>query len=82
MEVIVETAGERREVADTLELIAATWAEIGIRLLVRPMDRDILRNRAYAGRSMMVAWYGWNNGIPTADAAPFELAPVDQANFS
>ncbi len=82
MEVIVETAGERREVADTLELIAATWSEIGIRLLVRPMDRDILRNRAYAGRSMMVAWYGWNNGIPTPDAAPFELAPVDQANFS
>ena len=31
---------------------------------------------------MMVAWYGWNNGIPTPDAAPFELAPVDQANFS
>ena len=82
MEVIVETAGERREVADTLELIAATWARVGIRLLVRPLDRDILRNRAYAGRSMMVAWYGWNNGIPTREAAPFELAPVDQANFS
>jgi peptide/nickel transport system substrate-binding protein len=82
MEMIVETAGERREVADTLELIAATWARAGIRLLVRPMDRDILRNRAYAGRSMMVAWYGWNNGIPTREAAPFELAPVDQANYS
>ena len=82
MEIIVETAGERREVADTLELIAATWARVGIRLLVRPMDRDILRNRAYSGRSMMVAWYGWNNGVPTADAAPFELAPVDQANYS
>jgi peptide/nickel transport system substrate-binding protein len=65
-----------------LELIAATWARAGIRLLVRPMDRDILRNRAFSGRSMMVAWYGWNNGVPTADAAPFELAPVDQANFS
>ena len=31
---------------------------------------------------MMVAWYGWNNGIPTPDAAPSELAPVDQANFT
>ena len=82
MEIIVETAGERREVADTLELVAATWGRIGIRLLVRAMDRDILRNRAYAGQSMMVAWYGWNNGVPTPDAAPFELAPVDQANFS
>ena len=46
------------------------------------LDRDILRNRAFSGRSMMVSWYGWNNGVPTADAAPFELAPVDQANFS
>jgi len=82
MEIVIETAGERREEADTLELIAATWKEVGIRLLVRPLDRDILRNRAFAGRSMMVAWYGWNNGVPTADAAPTELAPVDQANFS
>lgn len=82
MEIIIETAGERREVADTLELITATWARAGIRLLVRSLDRDILRNRAYSGQSMMVAWYGWNNGIPTADAAPSELVPVDQANYS
>ncbi|MEM7507722.1 MAG: ABC transporter substrate-binding protein [Pseudomonadota bacterium] len=82
MEIVLETAGERREVQDTLELIAATWKRIGIRLLVRPLDRDILRNRAYAGRSMMVAWFGWNNGVPTPEAAPFELAPVDQANFT
>lgn len=82
MEIVLETAGERQEVADTLELVTATWGKMGIRLLVRPLDRDILRNRAYAGRSMMVAWYGWNNGIPTPDAAPFELAPVDQSNFT
>jgi peptide/nickel transport system substrate-binding protein len=82
LEVIVETAGERGETADTLELIAATWEKVGIRLLVRPLDRDILRNRAYAGQSMMVAWYGWNNGVPTAEAPPSELSPVDQANFT
>ncbi|MEM8698630.1 MAG: ABC transporter substrate-binding protein, partial [Pseudomonadota bacterium] len=82
MEIFLETAGERREVEDTLELVAATWKKLGIRLLVRPLDRDILRNRAYAGRSMMVAWFGWNNGVPTPEAAPFELAPVDQANFT
>ncbi|MEL6218193.1 MAG: ABC transporter substrate-binding protein [Pseudomonadota bacterium] len=82
LEIYVETAGERQEIADTLELIAATWERIGVRLLVRPLDRDILRDRAYSGRSMMVAWYGWNNGIPTPEAEPRELAPVDQANFS
>ena len=82
MEIVLESAGERREEQDTLELVTATWKKLGIRLLVRPMDRDILRNRAYAGRSMMVAWFGWNNGVPTPDAAPFELAPVDQATFT
>ncbi len=82
MEIIIETAGERREVEDALEIIGATWAEIGIRLHVKAMDRDILRNRAYAGRSMMVAWSGWNIGIPTSETAPIELAPIDQANYS
>ncbi len=82
MEIIVETAGERQEEEDVLELIADTWADIGIRLLVKPQDRDVLRNRAYAGHAMMVAWYGWNIGIPTADMAPKELAPVDQATMS
>ena len=82
MQIVIETAGERREVADTLELVAATWGRLGIRLLVRPLDRDILRNRAFAGSSMMTAWFGWNNGVPTADSSPAELAPVDQATLS
>lgn len=82
LEIILETAGERQEVADALEIVTVTWAKIGVRLLVRTLDRTILRNRAYAGNTMMVAWYGWNNGIPTPDAAPTELAPVEQTNFS
>lgn len=82
LEIVIETAGERREVTDTLEIIAATWAELGIRLLVRPQDRNVMRNRAYSGRTMMVAWYGWNAGVPTPETAPSELAPVDQANFT
>jgi peptide/nickel transport system substrate-binding protein len=82
MEIVVETAGERQEEEDVLELIAATWEQLGIRLHVKPQDRDVLRNRAYSGRAMMVAWYGWNIGIPTADIPPVELAPVDQATLS
>ncbi|MEM1345547.1 MAG: ABC transporter substrate-binding protein, partial [Pseudomonadota bacterium] len=81
-EIIIETAGERQEVEDTLEIVKETWKQIGIRLMVRPTDRTILRNRAYAGLCMMVAWYGWNNGIPTPDAEPSELAPVMQTNFN
>ncbi|MEM7743314.1 MAG: ABC transporter substrate-binding protein [Pseudomonadota bacterium] len=82
MEIVIETAGERSEVEDTLELISVTWEKLGIRLLVKPQDRDVLRNRAYAGMTMMVAWYGWNAGIPTPDSTPSELAPVDQATFT
>ena len=82
LEIVVESAGERREEADAMQLLAETWAEIGIRLIFRPLDRDILRNTAYRGAAMMPVWSGWNNGIPTADYPPTELAPVDQANFS
>lgn len=82
MQIVIETAGERAEVEDTLELITKSWAELGIRLLVKPQDRDVLRNRAFAGQTMMVAWYGWNVGIPTADATPTDLVPLDQATFS
>ena len=80
--IVIETAGERAEVEDTLELVTASWKELGIKLLVKPQDRDVLRNRAYAGETMMVAWYGWNVGIPTARTAPKELAPVDQATYT
>ncbi|MEM7499234.1 MAG: ABC transporter substrate-binding protein [Pseudomonadota bacterium] len=81
MDIVIETAGERREEEDALQIVSATWARIGLRLLVKPLDRDILRTRAYAGRSMMVSWWGWNNGVPTADSAPDEVAPVMQASF-
>lgn len=82
LEIVVETAGERPEEADALELVAEMWAEVGIKLIFRPLDRDILRNKAYAGEAMMPVWTGWNNGLPTADAPPLDLAPVDQTNFA
>ncbi|RMF40189.1 MAG: ABC transporter substrate-binding protein [Alphaproteobacteria bacterium] len=82
LEIVVETAGERQEESDALELVAEMWAEVGVRLIFRPLDRDILRNKAYSGQSMMPVWYGWNNGLPTPDAPPSDLAPVDQTNFS
>jgi peptide/nickel transport system substrate-binding protein len=82
LEVIAETAGERGEEIDALELVAEMWREIGVKLIFRPLDRDILRNKAFAGEAMMPVWFGWNLGIPTPDAAPTEVAPVDQAVFS
>lgn len=81
LEVIVETTGERPEVADTLQIVAETWRDIGVRLLVRTVDRDVLRNRVYAGQVMMAVWTGWDNGVPEPDSDPVELAPMAQDNF-
>ena len=58
------------------------WKDVGLKMIFRPLDRDILRSKAYTGESMMPVWYGWNNGVPTPDASPSALAPVDQTNFS
>lgn len=82
LEVIVESAGEKPEVADALQIIAETWRDIGVRLLVRMVDRDVLRNRVYAGQTMMAVWGGWDNGVPDPDSSPGELAPMTQENFS
>lgn len=81
LELIVETAGERSEEVDALELITETWREIGVKLLARPSDRDILRNRAYAGQTMMTVWSGWDLGVPTTELAPDELAPTRQSTL-
>ena len=78
LEIIVETMGERAEEVDALQLIGETWRELGIKLLVRPSDRNILRTRAYAGRTMMTVGKGWDNGIPGPGTSPKELAPTMQ----
>lgn len=82
LEIIVETAGERVEEEDLLALITESWAKLGIRLLPRIYTRDVLRKRNYAGATLMTLWSGWNNGIPTANTSPDELAPVQQTNFA
>ncbi len=79
---IVETSGERQEVENALEIITDTWREIGIRLIVRPLSREILRNRVYSGVSMAAAWYGWDNGLPKEYTNPAFAAPLRQEFFA
>ncbi len=78
MEFVIETAGERQEVENALAIITDTWREIGVKLVMRPLDRDILRNRVFAGVSMASVWYGWDNGVPSENTPPDYLAPVQQ----
>jgi len=78
MEIIIETAGEDSEQTDVLELIAETWAKLGIRLLPKPSQREVLYNRVFSGETVMSVQSGFENGIATAAMSPGELAPTGQ----
>ena len=82
MEFVIETAGERQEVENALAIITDTWRDIGIKLIMRPLDRDILRNRVFSGVTMASVWFGWDNGIPQTYTPPGYLAPTDQVFFA
>ena len=58
MNIIVETAGEDAEQIDVLELIKDNWAEIGIKMFIRPSQRTVLRNRVFARRDPNVGMDG------------------------
>ncbi len=78
MEIIVETAGEETEQSDVLELVEESWLQLGIRIHTKPSQREVFRNRVFAGDALMSIWYGLENGIPTADMSPSEFAPTSQ----
>ena len=78
MEIIVETAGEDNEQSDVLQLIETTWAEAGIKMYTKPLQREVLRNRIFAGRTLMSVWGGLENGLPGPDMSPGGLAPTSQ----
>lgn len=81
MEIIVETAGENTEESDVLELIHDTWLEAGIKLFTKPSQREVLRKRIFAGETVMTMWFGYENGVPTADMSPDEFVPIHQQSY-
>ena len=76
--IIVETAGESTEETDVLQLIADSWAQVGVKLFTKPLQREVFRNRIYAGETQASIWTGLENGLPDAGMSPLELAPVRQ----
>jgi peptide/nickel transport system substrate-binding protein len=78
LEIIVETAGESSEQADVLELIRENWKQVGIKLFTKPSQREVLRNRVFGGEALMSVWSGLENGLPTPDMSPDDLAPLSQ----
>ncbi len=78
MELIVELADVPSEATDVLELVHDSWLKVGIKIFPKPLQRDVFRNRVFAGQTLMSVWSGLENGVPTMDLSPRELAPTDQ----
>ncbi|MFO1147679.1 MAG: ABC transporter substrate-binding protein [Alsobacter sp.] len=81
LEIVVEVDGESSDIVDALQLVTEMWRDAGIKLFLKPQDRTILRQRSYAGQTIMVASQGLDNAVPTALMPPTELAPVRQEHF-
>ena len=81
MQIVVETSGESTEETDVLELIRDSWKRAGVEAFVRPTQRDIFRRRVLAGDTIMGVFQGLDNGIPTPEMKPDELAPTTQEHF-
>lgn len=73
--IVVESSGESTLETDVLELITDHFRAIGLPLYVRSSQRDIFRSRAMAGDVLLSVWQGIDNGVPTANMAPSQLAP-------
>jgi peptide/nickel transport system substrate-binding protein len=81
LDIIIETAGESTEEADMLELIRESWSKAGIKLYIKPFQREPFRRRIYAGEAQMSIAPGLENGLANATMSPVELAPVRQEYF-
>src|SRR4029453_11386302 len=81
MDLIIETAGETEEESDVLQLVVENWLDLGVKAYVKPLQRQVLRNRIFAGDTLMAFWCGLENGIPTADMSPNEFAPTSQQQY-
>jgi peptide/nickel transport system substrate-binding protein len=81
LEILVQTAGESSEQTDVLELIHDGWLEAGIKLYSIPSTREVFRNRIFSGEAVMAIWSGLENGIPSAESSPAELAPTNKYQY-
>jgi peptide/nickel transport system substrate-binding protein len=75
-QIVVETPGESTLDTDVLQLITDYWQKVGISLFIRTSQRDTFRSRAVGGEIIMSMWFGIDNGVPTADMNPGQLAPT------
>lgn len=78
VQIVVETAGESSEESDVLELTHDSLLKVGIKIFTKPVQREVFRNRIFAGETLFSVWGGLENGVANAGTAPHELAPTSQ----
>ena len=81
MDLIIESAGQGTEESDVLQLLDEAWLRLGIKIYTKPLQREVLRNRIFAGSTLMTMWFGLENGIPSAEMSPSEFAPTSQQQY-
>jgi len=81
LEIILHTAGESTEETDILELIGESWRALGVKLHTKPSQREVFRERVFAGEAMMAMWGGVDNGLASAAMSPEEFAPTGQTQL-
>lgn len=74
--IIVESTGEASFETDVLELLSDHWRAVGIKIFLRVAQRELMRRRVKSGDTIMAVQQGLDNGVPTADMSPKELAPT------
>ncbi len=80
-EIIVESAGESTEETDVLQLVHDTWLKAGIKIYTKPLQREVLRNRVFAGETQIAIWFGLENGLASPQMSPEEFAPTSQQHL-
>lgn len=78
MKIVVETAGESSEQMDILELVHDTWLDLGIKIYPKALQRDVLRNRVFAGETVMCIWFGSEFALVDANSNPRDYVVSEQ----
>jgi ABC-type dipeptide transport system, periplasmic component len=82
LQLVAETAGEDPTQVAILQLIRDSLFDVGIQLLIKPEQRELLRNRVFSGEAVLSVWYGLENGLATPSLSPQELAPTNQQQLN
>src|SRR5690606_10101818 len=78
LEILIEAPAEGTEFTDVLRLIHDSWQKLGIKVIPKSFQREVMRQRIFSGETLMSMWSGLENGVATADSSPADLAPTSQ----